>query len=371
MPEGDTIAWAANRIRPVLEGASPTRSALPTRGTGSTAGPSDWPGRAVTRIDTHGKHLFLRFEGDLVLHSHLGMTGAWGVYGPGRRWGRSPRRAWLVLRARRSRGGRVRRSAARARDRGRTRFDQRLAALGPDVLAAEFDFDRFLRRLREDDPTRRRRCAARPAQRGRDRERVEGRGLLGGSGRSVAGGLRASPMRSLYASSRHARRACSSRPLDGHRGRSKPRVYGQSGRPCPRCGTRILSPRSGRRQPNDILVPGMSDARAPARLRRVGHKGADLIAPGNTFASFDAARQAGVDMIEFDVLPERESERSDPRPRLRGRASGRAAHARGGARPPGGGAVRRDRARRRPQAARIRASRARRAARRAGCSSGR
>ena len=37
-------------------------------------------------------------------------------------------------------------------------------------------------------------------------------------------------------------------------------------------------------------------------LRRVGHKGADLIAPGNTFASFDAAVQAGVDMIEFDVL---------------------------------------------------------------------
>jgi glycerophosphoryl diester phosphodiesterase len=39
-------------------------------------------------------------------------------------------------------------------------------------------------------------------------------------------------------------------------------------------------------------------------LRRVGHKGADLIAPGNTFGSFDAAVAAGVDMIEFDVVPE-------------------------------------------------------------------
>jgi glycerophosphoryl diester phosphodiesterase len=39
-------------------------------------------------------------------------------------------------------------------------------------------------------------------------------------------------------------------------------------------------------------------------FRRVGHKGADLIAPGNTRASFDAALAAGVDMIEFDVLPE-------------------------------------------------------------------
>jgi glycerophosphoryl diester phosphodiesterase len=39
-------------------------------------------------------------------------------------------------------------------------------------------------------------------------------------------------------------------------------------------------------------------------VKRVGHKGADLIAPGNTPASFDAALQAGVHMIEFDVLPE-------------------------------------------------------------------
>ena len=36
--------------------------------------------------------------------------------------------------------------------------------------------------------------------------------------------------------------------------------------------------------------------------RRVGHKGADHIAPGNTLASFDAALAAGVDMVEFDVL---------------------------------------------------------------------
>jgi glycerophosphoryl diester phosphodiesterase len=39
-------------------------------------------------------------------------------------------------------------------------------------------------------------------------------------------------------------------------------------------------------------------------LKRIGHKGADLIAPGNTIESFDAALAAGVDMVEFDVLPE-------------------------------------------------------------------
>lgn len=43
------------------------------------------------------------------------------------------------------------------------------------------------------------------------------------------------------------------------------------------------------------------DARRP---RRVGHKGAAELAPGNTLAAFDAALAMGVDMIEFDVLPE-------------------------------------------------------------------
>lgn len=41
------------------------------------------------------------------------------------------------------------------------------------------------------------------------------------------------------------------------------------------------------------------------RPRRVGHKGAHSIVPGNTAASFDAAIAHGVDMIEFDVLSER------------------------------------------------------------------
>ncbi|HEX6390194.1 MAG TPA: glycerophosphodiester phosphodiesterase family protein, partial [Solirubrobacteraceae bacterium] len=39
-------------------------------------------------------------------------------------------------------------------------------------------------------------------------------------------------------------------------------------------------------------------------IRRIGHKGADHIAPGNTIASFQAALAHGVDMIEFDVLSE-------------------------------------------------------------------
>ena len=52
------------------------------------------------------------------------------------------------------------------------------------------------------------------------------------------------------------------------------------------------------------IVEGMAE-RLRTRPLRVGHKGAALLAPGNTLASFRAALEAGVDMIEFDVLSER------------------------------------------------------------------
>ena len=41
-------------------------------------------------------------------------------------------------------------------------------------------------------------------------------------------------------------------------------------------------------------------------MKRVGHKGADHVAPGNTILSFQAALEHGVDMIEFDVLRTRD-----------------------------------------------------------------
>ncbi len=43
---------------------------------------------------------------------------------------------------------------------------------------------------------------------------------------------------------------------------------------------------------------------SPRRPRRVGHKGAAHIEPGNTLASFDAALAHDIDMIELDVLSE-------------------------------------------------------------------
>lgn len=50
----------------------------------------------------------------------------------------------------------------------------------------------------------------------------------------------------------------------------------------------------------------MAETETRPPLIRVGHKGADHVAPGNTAESFEAALELGVDMIEFDVMPHRD-----------------------------------------------------------------
>ena len=71
MPEGDTILWAATRIRPVLAGHVPDEMLTPHPRHRVDRWPERLSGRTIEAVHTHGKHLFLVFEGGLVLHSHL------------------------------------------------------------------------------------------------------------------------------------------------------------------------------------------------------------------------------------------------------------------------------------------------------------
>ena len=154
MPEGDTIHAAAHRVGAALVGKEIVSIETPQPRHAMDRWPDRLSGRPVRSVDAHGKHLFMRFEGDLTLHSHLRMGGMWGVYEDGRRWSRSPRRAWLVIRTPEHEVVEFDGPVLELMTESRTRFDLRLAALGPDILAPELDEQRLLRRLREDDPTR-------------------------------------------------------------------------------------------------------------------------------------------------------------------------------------------------------------------------
>src|SRR3954471_1860043 len=154
MPEGDTIHFAASRIRPVLEGHVPDALETPHPRFGRDRWPDRLAGRAVRSVDALGKHLFLRFEGGLTIHSHLRMTGSWRVLDRPAPRGRSPRSAWLRIRRDEREVLQFNGPVLELMTDSRTRLDRRIAGLGPDILAPELDEARVLRRLREDDPTR-------------------------------------------------------------------------------------------------------------------------------------------------------------------------------------------------------------------------
>src|SRR3954447_1083028 len=154
MPEGDTIHHAAKRVGAALVGSAIREIETPHPRHGKDRWPERLAGREGRSVDAHGKHLFLRLEGDLTLHSPLRMGGAWGVYRRGERWHRAARRAWLVIRTDDHDVVQFDRPVLELMTDGRTRFARRIAALGPDLIKEEFDEREYLRRLRGDDPSR-------------------------------------------------------------------------------------------------------------------------------------------------------------------------------------------------------------------------
>ena len=238
MPEGDTIHHAAHRIRPILAGRVPDEIVTPHPRFGRDGWPRRLAGRAVERVDARGKHLFLGFEGGLVIHSHLRMTGAWGVYREGQRWRRSPRRAWLVVRAAGHEVVQFDGPVLELMTASRARFDQRIAGLGPDILARELDERRFLTRLRADDQTR----AIGDAL--LDQRTIAGIGNLWKSEGCFA--AQVDPWRPLSAVTdeealrivRLTRPRMQESARDGHQDRFRT-IYRRAGRPCPRCGAPI------------------------------------------------------------------------------------------------------------------------------------
>jgi endonuclease-8 len=235
MPEGDTIHYAANRIRPVLAGHVPDALETPHPRFGRDRWPERLAGRAVRSVDALGKHLFLRFEGGLTIHSHLRMTGSWRVLERGGRWPRSPRAAWLVVRRGDREAVQFDGPVLELMTESRTRLDRRIAGLGPDILAPEFDADRFLRRLREDDPTRPIGDAL------LDQRTVAGIGNLWKVEGCFAAGIDPWRPAGRVSDEEAVAIVAETRPRmqrsarDGNQARFR-RIYGRAGLPCPRCG---------------------------------------------------------------------------------------------------------------------------------------
>jgi endonuclease-8 len=224
VPEGDTLHRAASRLQPLVGETLEVEAVHPRAQAANVAKTLD--GRRLESVEAVGKNLIFRFEGGVVLRSHLRMSGKWSIRPLGETTG-SP---WLVLRGSEHEGvlwsGPVLELHARA-----------LARLGPDILAKPPDIEAMLGRLRHADPTR------------SFGETLQDQSLVAGIGNIWASeslwDARLSPWSRLGEIPEPARRAAletAGRLMRAAVDSPRPprrNVYKLAGRPCPRCGTGI------------------------------------------------------------------------------------------------------------------------------------
>jgi endonuclease VIII len=241
VPEGDSLHRAARLLQPLVGERGEVEAPHPRAAAKRIAERLD--GLRLDAVDAVGKNLLLRFEGGLVLRSHLGMRGRWRLEPAG---ARRPGRPWLVLR------GSVREAVLWNGTRlelGRSP----LVRVGPDILDDDADLAAIARRLRATDPAR----ALGEAL--LDQRLVAGIGNVWRAEALWEAGI--SPWRRLEdltgeeldAVLGHARRLMRA-SLDGRR--PARRVYRRSGRPCSRCGAPIRSRGQGDANRTAYWCPG-------------------------------------------------------------------------------------------------------------------
>src|SRR4051812_41908533 len=139
MPEGDTV-WQTARRLAVLSGQvlTGTDFRVPSLAT------VDLGGRAVTETVPRGKHLLIRIESGVTLHSHLKMEGRWDVQASGARWRRPAHEARVVLHtaSHDAIGFSVLLDLVATADE-----DSLVGHLGPDLLGPDWDPDEAVRRI--------------------------------------------------------------------------------------------------------------------------------------------------------------------------------------------------------------------------------
>jgi endonuclease-8 len=147
MPEGDTIFRAAQTMRGPL--VQQTVVGFTTRVPQILAlGPQRLIGQRVAEVESRGKHMLIWFEpSDLVLHSHMRMSGSWHLYRTGERWRRGEHLARAVIEVEGWTAVCFSAPVCQLLTRSQLERLPSVAALGPDALDQATDLAEARRRL--------------------------------------------------------------------------------------------------------------------------------------------------------------------------------------------------------------------------------
>lgn len=141
MPEGDTIFRAARTLNKALMGQVITgfESSLPKL----TRVDFDSPitGRTIEKVEAHGKWMVVRFSGELILLTHMLMSGSWHIYRPGEKWQRNAIDMRILLKTEKIWAVAFNVPIAEFHTEDTLRRREGFRALGQDVLATNFDVE--------------------------------------------------------------------------------------------------------------------------------------------------------------------------------------------------------------------------------------
>jgi endonuclease-8 len=96
MPEGDTIYRSARALAKVLTGKHVTKFDTGYAHLATVNDDRSVIGRIIEKVEAQGKWLLMHFSGDLILVTHMLMSGSWHIYKTGEKWW-SPRKSMRVL----------------------------------------------------------------------------------------------------------------------------------------------------------------------------------------------------------------------------------------------------------------------------------
>jgi endonuclease-8 len=293
MPEGDNILRSARALNKALAGATVTSFETAYAPLASVHDNTPVTGRTMEKIESRGKWLLMYFSGELILVTHMLMSGSWHIYRTGERWKRGRQHMRIVIRTRDIEAVAFDVQVARFHTARSLERNSAIPKLGPDLLGPQFSEDDAVTRIRayaEDEVA----------------SVLLNQRVMAGLGNvfksEVCFACKVHPFRTVASLSNleieclvdTARKMMAANVLEpsGDRvttytgarrttGNSDPAarvwVYGRQGQPCRRCGVAILMRRQGTGarstywcpecQPSDVPVTGWADA---IRRKKVG-----------------------------------------------------------------------------------------------------
>ena len=147
MPEGDTIYRSARALDLALRGQVVSGFVAEYAKIAAAHDQSPVTGRTVEKVEARGKWLLMYFTGDLILVTHMLMSGSWHIYRVGERWRMPRRRARIVISNARYEAVAFDVPVAEFHTEQSLARHRMVPQLGPDLLATEFDAEDAAHRI--------------------------------------------------------------------------------------------------------------------------------------------------------------------------------------------------------------------------------